>query len=76
MHIKLTYQLFTSELTIKCFQAEENLGMVMVFTLVSAVQERLHDISQRIVEERRDAEETKKREADEAEMVSLASHTI
>ena len=41
----------------------------MVFTLVSAVQERLHEISERIVTERKEAIEKKQREEEEAEQV-------
>lgn len=49
-------------------QAEENLGMVMVFTIVSAVQECLHDIAVRIKTEREDEIARKKQELEEEEM--------
>ena len=45
--------------------------MVMVFTIVSAVQECLHTIGERIKEEREEAEERKRKEEEEAEQVSL-----
>uniref|UniRef100_A0A8C6X4S9 RWD domain-containing protein 1 n=1 Tax=Naja naja TaxID=35670 RepID=A0A8C6X4S9_NAJNA len=48
-------------------QAEENLGMVMIFTLVSAVQERLNEIVD-LIKTRREAEKKQKeKEAEEAE---------
>uniref|UniRef100_A0A2D4MCS6 RWD domain-containing protein 1 n=1 Tax=Micrurus spixii TaxID=129469 RepID=A0A2D4MCS6_9SAUR len=48
-------------------QAEENLGIVMIFTLVSAVQERLNEIVD-LIKTRREAEEKQKeKEAEEAE---------
>lgn len=50
-------------------QVEENLGMVMIFTLVTAVQEKLNEIvdvmKNRIEEEKR----RKEKEAEEAEKV-------
>ncbi|KAM9317398.1 RWD domain-containing protein 1 [Gastrophryne carolinensis] len=50
-------------------QAQENLGMVMIFTLVSAVQDRLNEIVDQI-KTRRDEEKLKKeKEAEEAEKV-------
>lgn len=48
-------------------QVEENIGMVMIFTLVSAVQEQLHVIAQRIVDERQEEIDRKVREEEEAE---------
>lgn len=48
-------------------QAEENLGMVMVFTLVSAVQEKLHEISQRIKDDEEDAKIRRIRQQEEEE---------
>ncbi|XP_053566859.1 RWD domain-containing protein 1 [Bombina bombina] len=50
-------------------QAEENLGMVMIFTLVSAVQERLNEIVD-LIKNRQEEEKLKKeKEAEEAEKV-------
>lgn len=46
---------------------EENLGMVMVFTLVSAAQEKLTDIVEQIAQEKVEAKEAKEREKLEAE---------
>ena len=51
------------------FQAQENLGMVMVFTLVSAVQEKLSCLVDE-AKKRRDEEALRiKREEEEAEHV-------
>ncbi|XP_070568312.1 RWD domain-containing protein 1-like [Ptychodera flava] len=61
----------TSLLNLCQEQAEENLGMVMVFTIVSAVQEKLNEkvdlLKKQILEEEERAEEAKKAK-EEAEM--------
>ena len=44
--------------------------MVMIFTIVSAVQEQLHDIGIRIKTEREEAADRKKKEEEEAEQVN------
>ncbi|CAG5134158.1 unnamed protein product, partial [Candidula unifasciata] len=49
-------------------QAEENLGMAMIFTIVSAVQERLTVMMEQAAKDEEDAEERKKIEEEEAEM--------
>lgn len=49
-------------------QAEENLGMVMIFTLISAVQERLNLMVDEMKQFRIDEADRKKREDEEAEM--------
>lgn len=50
-------------------QAEENLGMVMIFTLVTAVQEKLNEIVD-VMKNRREEEKLRKeQEAEEAEKV-------
>ncbi len=50
-------------------QAEENLGMVMIFTLVTSVQEKLNEIVD-VMKNRREEEKLRKeREAEEAEKV-------
>ncbi|KTF89675.1 hypothetical protein cypCar_00007225 [Cyprinus carpio] len=48
-------------------QAEENLGMVMIFTLVTAVQEKLNEIIDHIKSRREEEKQRKEREAEEAE---------
>ncbi|XP_007429119.1 RWD domain-containing protein 1 [Python bivittatus] len=48
-------------------QAEENLGMVMIFTLVSAVQEKLNEIVDQIKTRREAEKKQKEKEAEEAE---------
>lgn len=48
-------------------QAEENLGMVMIFTLVSAVQEKLNEIVDQIKTRREEEKKLKEKEAEEAE---------
>ncbi|XP_075059061.1 RWD domain-containing protein 1 [Mixophyes fleayi] len=50
-------------------QAQENLGMVMIFTLVSAVQDRLNEIVDQIKTRREEEKVKKEREAEEAEKV-------
>lgn len=53
------------------FQAEENLGMVMIFTLVSAVQEKLNEIVDQIKTRREEEKKQKEKEAEEAEKVGI-----
>ncbi|XP_020779347.1 RWD domain-containing protein 1 [Boleophthalmus pectinirostris] len=48
-------------------QAEENLGMVMIFTLVTAVQEKLNEIVDAIKTRREEEKLRKEKEAEEAE---------
>ncbi|KAH0622237.1 hypothetical protein JD844_024372 [Phrynosoma platyrhinos] len=48
-------------------QAEENLGMVMIFTLVSAAQEKLNEIVDQIKTRREEEKKQKEKEAEEAE---------
>lgn len=50
-------------------QAEENLGMVMIFTLVTAVQEKLNEIVDQIKTRREEEKKQKEKEAEEAEKV-------
>ncbi|RXN31669.1 RWD domain-containing 1 [Labeo rohita] len=54
-------------LTLLKQQAEENLGMVMIFTLVTAVQEKLNEIIDQIKSRREEEKLRKEREAEEAE---------
>lgn len=48
-------------------QAQENLGMVMIFTLVSAVQDKLNEIVDQIKNRRDEAKIQKEKEAEELE---------
>ncbi|KAF4076918.1 hypothetical protein AMELA_G00220550 [Ameiurus melas] len=48
-------------------QAEENLGMVMIFTLVTAVQEKLNEVIDQMKIRREEEKNRKEREAEEAE---------
>lgn len=48
-------------------QAEENLGMVMIFTLVTAVQEKLNEIVDQIKSRQEEEKRRKEKEAEEAE---------
>lgn len=50
-------------------QAEENLGMVMIFTLVTAVQEKLNEIVDAMKNRREEEKLQKEKEAEEAEKV-------
>ncbi|XP_053315877.1 RWD domain-containing protein 1 [Spea bombifrons] len=60
----------TSEvLTLLEEQIQENLGMVMIFTLVSAVQEKLNEIVDQIKNRREEEKIQKEIEAEEAEKV-------
>ncbi|KAF4103034.1 RWD domain-containing protein 1 [Onychostoma macrolepis] len=54
-------------LTLLKEQAEENLGMVMIFTLVTAVQEKLNEIIDQIKNRREEETLRKEREDEEAE---------
>ncbi|GFO36368.1 RWD domain-containing protein 1 [Plakobranchus ocellatus] len=48
-------------------QAEENLGMAMIFTIISAVQERLTDMMEQAAKDEEEAAERRKQEHEEAE---------
>lgn len=50
-------------------QAEENLGMAMIFTLVTTVQEKLDEIVDVIKDRREEEKRRKDKEAEEAEKV-------
>nr|AAH76273.1 Zgc:92801 [Danio rerio] len=54
-------------LTLLKQQAEENLGMVMIFTLVTAVQDKLNEIIDQIKSRREEEKQRKQKEAEEAE---------
>ncbi|KAG9342756.1 hypothetical protein JZ751_015618 [Albula glossodonta] len=76
------YEIFSQEnledsdaediLTLLKQQAEENLGMVMIFTLVTAVQEKLNEIVDQIKNRREEEKRRKEKEAEEAEKVLKA----
>ena len=51
-------------------QAEENLGMPMVFMIVSAVKEKLETLVEEEVKSKEEEQERLKREAEEKEHVS------
>lgn len=61
-------------------QAEENLGMVMIFTLVTAVQEKLNEIVDVKKNRREEEKRRKEKEAEEAEKVetgkTVTSHAF
>ncbi|XP_067250576.1 RWD domain-containing protein 1 [Chanodichthys erythropterus] len=66
-------------LTLLKQQAEENLGMVMIFTLVTAVQEKLNEIVDQIKsrrEEEKERIERKEREAEEAEKFAFQGTVV
>lgn len=57
-------------------QAEENLGMVMIFTLVTAVQEKLNEIVDLMKTRREEEKRRKEAEAEEAEKVATYIYHI
>lgn len=57
-------------------QAEENLGMVMIFTLVTAVQERLNEIVDLMKNRQEEEKLRKEREAEEAEKVAFQGTVV
>ncbi|XP_062321059.1 RWD domain-containing protein 1 [Osmerus eperlanus] len=57
-------------------QAEENLGMVMIFTLVNAVQEKLNEIVDQIKNRREEEQSRKDAEAEEAEKVAFQGTVV
>ncbi|XP_070822264.1 RWD domain-containing protein 1 [Chaetodon trifascialis] len=63
-------------LTLLQQQAEENLGMVMIFTLVTAVQEKLNEIVD-VMKNRQEEEKRRKEiEAEEAEKVAFQGTVV
>uniref|UniRef100_A0A3P8ZAN7 RWD domain-containing protein 1 n=1 Tax=Esox lucius TaxID=8010 RepID=A0A3P8ZAN7_ESOLU len=56
-------------LTLLKQQAEENIGMVMIFTLVTAVQEKLNELVDEIKNRREEEKRRKEEAAEEAEKV-------
>ena len=56
-----------------CLQAEENLGTVMVFTIVSAAQEKLTELLEEADQCRKDEVERRRRIEDEAERVRVGN---
>lgn len=63
-------------LTLLKQQAEENLGMVMIFTLVTAVQEKLNGIVDEIKNRREEEKLRKEKEAEEAEKVAFQGTVV
>ncbi|CAK6972010.1 RWD domain-containing protein 1 [Scomber scombrus] len=63
-------------LTLLQQQAEENLGMVMIFTLVTAVQEKLNEIVDMMKNRRDEEKQRKEREAEEAEKVAFQGTVV
>ncbi|XP_051061883.1 RWD domain-containing protein 1-like [Phodopus roborovskii] len=71
------YEIFSQEnlednnvsdiLKLLALQVEENLGMVMIFTLVTAVQEKLNEIVDEIKTRREEEKKQKEKEAEETE---------
>ncbi|XP_029929366.1 RWD domain-containing protein 1 [Myripristis murdjan] len=57
-------------------QADENLGMVMIFTLVTAVQEKLNEIVDQIKNRREEEKRRKEKEAEEAEKVAFQGTVV
>ncbi|KAJ8411520.1 hypothetical protein AAFF_G00163280 [Aldrovandia affinis] len=57
-------------------QAEENLGMVMIFTLVTAVQEKLNEIVDQIKSRREEEKRRKDEEEEEAEKVAFQGTVV
>ncbi|XP_062254731.1 RWD domain-containing protein 1 [Platichthys flesus] len=65
-----------SLLTLLQQQAEENLGMVMIFTLVTAVQEKLNEIVDLMKNRQEEEKQRKEREAEEAEKVTFQGTVV
>ncbi|KAJ3597803.1 hypothetical protein NHX12_001320 [Muraenolepis orangiensis] len=63
-------------LTLLQQQAEENLGMVMIFTLVGAVQEKLNAMVDQIKNRREEEKMRLEREAEEAEKVTFQGTVV
>ncbi|KAF7642271.1 hypothetical protein LDENG_00261110 [Lucifuga dentata] len=57
-------------------QAEENLGMVMIFTLVTAVQEKLNEIVDTMKNSREEEKRRREQEAEEAEKVAFQGTVV
>uniref|UniRef100_A0A3P8S7G7 RWD domain containing 1 n=1 Tax=Amphiprion percula TaxID=161767 RepID=A0A3P8S7G7_AMPPE len=57
-------------------QAEENLGMVMIFTLVTAVQDKLNEIVDVMKNRREEEKRQKEKEAEEAEKVQFQGTVV
>uniref|UniRef100_A0A3Q4N7J5 RWD domain-containing protein 1 n=1 Tax=Neolamprologus brichardi TaxID=32507 RepID=A0A3Q4N7J5_NEOBR len=63
-------------LTLLQQQAEENLGMVMIFTLVTAVQEKLNTIVDVMKNRQEEEKRRKEKEAQEAEKVAFQGTVV
>ncbi|XP_076593998.1 RWD domain-containing protein 1 isoform X2 [Chaetodon auriga] len=63
-------------LTLLQQQAEENMGMVMIFTLVTAVQEKLNEIVDVMKNRQEEEKRRKEKEAEEAEKVAFQGTVV
>ncbi|XP_068590737.1 RWD domain-containing protein 1 [Cebidichthys violaceus] len=63
-------------LTLLQQQAEENMGMVMIFTLVTAVQEKLNEIVDMMKNRREEEKQRKEAELEEAEKVAFQGTVV
>eukprot|EP00066_Takifugu_rubripes_P003299 XP_003965773.1 PREDICTED: RWD domain-containing protein 1 [Takifugu rubripes] len=63
-------------LTLMQQQVEENLGMVMIFTLVTAVQEKLNEIVDMTKNRIEEEKQRKEKEAEEAEKVAFQGTVV
>ncbi|XP_006013093.1 RWD domain-containing protein 1 [Latimeria chalumnae] len=68
-HENLEDRDFTDVMAVLEQQIQENLGMVMIFTLVTAVQEKLNEIVDQVKSRREQEQKRKEKEAEEAEKV-------
>lgn len=68
--------ILTVTVCVFALQAEENLGMVMIFTLVTAVQEKLNEIVDMMKTRREEEKRRKEREAEEAEKVGAGKRKM
>ena len=61
--------MWSSVYLFRVIQAEENVGMAMVFTIISAVQEKLDIIVQKTAEDKVSERERQKQDEEERERV-------
>jgi len=63
-------------LTIQFFKAQDNVGMVMIFTLVSAAQEWMNNYSDSEKQRKIDDDDKRREKEMEAELVSIDYYLI